>query len=712
MNLILHTRGSTTPKDKPQVLLISDKTDEALWKSLVDTLLSMEYGVNAAVWVSEPPQREDALEELDRMGLIVIAVTSKLLREPLTDFKRLIERTDDRAIPILPVFDDTDTAADFNKKISPLHGIMLKAVDFGKQMHEQLAQLVISDETVQDVLKNAFTAQLFLSYRKKDRVQALEIMRRVHALPACEALAIWFDDYLTAGRDFNLTIRKELDESDLFLLAVTPRMLEQGNYVIREEYPYAIREGKPVVPVQVEDTDQKGMSAVFKDIPPVVQIWDNDKFKESIISALGRKGTPAELKARQKYLLGMAYLSGIRVERNAQRAAGLLEEAVNEGEIDAALQLGLMYLARIGVKRDLKRAEYWKDRALTLCERISGTPGPGDLERAYEACFGSDGGLVTICRSTDRTAEAEVYCERFKKLYDLVDPGQRPATMLAVCILSQASPHFLKAGERTQERLEAYRSKVNEAINLLKKIEHSQEAVFRIAAAHVTLGELAHIQLRQEETDKEYRQAIEIIHELRNRSERVEYRALEAGAWNDLGVNCMRWMNLSSTNLIAFTGMRLKARDCFDHAIELSKLNYQESNTPDMIETYALALHNSVQVYKDADDVVDRARLAVKLETRLVEETEENQYSREILDRMRKDLKKLERIHKGGWKRKALIGLAVIAVLAAALYIVYRLDAWKSVGEFLILPLILFVVLIVIPSAMLLVVILKGRRKK
>lgn len=49
-------------------------------------------------------------------------------------------------------------------------------------------------------------AYVFLSYRKKDRKHAKELMRLIHANRFCLDIAIWYDGFLAAGEDFNAAI--------------------------------------------------------------------------------------------------------------------------------------------------------------------------------------------------------------------------------------------------------------------------------------------------------------------------------------------------------------------------------------------------------------------------------------------------------------------------------------------------------------------------
>ena len=114
-----------------------------------------------------------------------------------------------------------------------------------------IKSVLVSSELAEKV-RAAFDAYIFLSYRKKDRRKAQELMRLIHRNPLCRDIAIWYDEFLTPGEDFNQAIGKMLQKSDLFAPVVTPNLVNEINYVMTTEYPAARKQGKPVLPVEME----------------------------------------------------------------------------------------------------------------------------------------------------------------------------------------------------------------------------------------------------------------------------------------------------------------------------------------------------------------------------------------------------------------------------------------------------------------------------
>ena len=96
---------------------------------------------------------------------------------------------------------------------------------FGNE--EALKATLVKDEC------NALAEENGTTYRE----EALKVMKAIHNTSSASAVAIWFDDFLVAGRDFNNQIEDKIKESDAMALVVTPNLLEKGNYVQRLEYP-------------------------------------------------------------------------------------------------------------------------------------------------------------------------------------------------------------------------------------------------------------------------------------------------------------------------------------------------------------------------------------------------------------------------------------------------------------------------------------------
>jgi hypothetical protein len=197
------------------------------------------------------------------------------------------------------------------------------AISFEEKLGKYLSSVLVSDETAQKI-RQAFDAYIFLSYRKKDRALAQKLMRLIHENEFARDIAIWYDEFLVPGEDWSEAIAAALDKSRLFALAVTPNLLEEGNFVKNVEYPAARDAGKPIVAAEVAETDREALKNAFPDLPSVVGA-ESPALPEALLRALsGIAVRENDADPVHNFFIGLAYLSGIDVERCPDRALDLI----------------------------------------------------------------------------------------------------------------------------------------------------------------------------------------------------------------------------------------------------------------------------------------------------------------------------------------------------------------------------------------------------
>lgn len=398
VELDYRTREQSDPRGKAKVFFACHTDDFCqAFDLVVDDVLDH---ANCAVWyearlangddVPLPEEAEAAFSEiLDDMQLVVIAVTSRFLREPCRAREVVLAHALEARIPVLPIMLERDLEYEFNDRCAPIQ-VVNRYVDdptatpYDEVLDTFLSSVIVGDELAQRV-RDAFDAYVFLSYRKKDRRHAQRLMRLIHENEDFRDIAIWYDEYLVPGEGFDAAIRAAFDKSSIFALAVTPNLLQQGNYVMGVEYPLAHdrRNAEPkrfdIVPVEMHDpkyhdprTDLDQLKRDYKEIPPVrdeqVRAEVNTTFVEALrkVAHKASDGSP-----RHRFFMGLAYLNGIDVEPNRGRALGLLEGAAkprDPGEqpcIEATEKLVDMYLTGDGVTADLDAAIQWQRTAVS-----------------------------------------------------------------------------------------------------------------------------------------------------------------------------------------------------------------------------------------------------------------------------------------------------------------------------------------------------------
>ena len=370
------TNGGSSPENKPKVYLTChpadfDRFNDSICKDLFDFS-------NCAVFYTEDMEadlnNENSLIDLERMNLFVIPVTYRLLTEPNRAIDFDLKFAKEKHIPVLPLMMEPDLY-DYYKdpdKFGELQYLKpndhdLTSVNYRDKLNKYLNSVLISDELI-DKIRAEFDAYIFLSYRKKDRKLANDLMRMIHDNPECEDVAIWFDEFLTPGKSFKNKIHESMQDSKLIAMLVTPRILEHysngsPNFIMSDEYPEAKRLNKPILPIEMEPTDKEKLNQSFPALPDCADTNDTDSFNKRLLEALsGIYNHANNDDPEHNYLIGLAYLEGIDVEKDIDRAVKLLTKAAESGSADALFKLYDMYKDGKGVAADFQKATYWSEK--------------------------------------------------------------------------------------------------------------------------------------------------------------------------------------------------------------------------------------------------------------------------------------------------------------------------------------------------------------
>ncbi len=231
------TIANENPQGKPKVYFTSHPDDfKRYFEEVATTILNLQ---DCAIWYTPAPSGAPADPDLalllSQMQLFVVPITSKLLTTPNRAMDFEIPLALNQHIPVLPLMMEQGLDETFAKRFGDLQYLDPNNTDPTKRRFEEVLQAYLKSTLVSteiaDKVRAAFDAYIFLSYRKKDRRKAAELMRLIHANPLCRDIAIWYDEFLTPGEDFNEAIGAVLEKSDLFALAVTPNLVnEVTNY--------------------------------------------------------------------------------------------------------------------------------------------------------------------------------------------------------------------------------------------------------------------------------------------------------------------------------------------------------------------------------------------------------------------------------------------------------------------------------------------------
>lgn len=380
-NLMFKTKGMVNPKGKPRVYFTCHPADfeRCFNKICKDIFKTHDCAIFYTEDMTEPFENQNLDTDLGSMNLFVIPVTFKLLTTPNRAMNFDFSYAQKNHIPILPIMLESgiDDLYSHPDKFGELQYINpystdLTEISYTEKLKKHLESVLISNEMAKRV-RAAFDAYIFLSYRKKDRRYANELMRIIHAKPDFRDVAIWYDEFLTPGESFNENIAKILKNSKLFTLLVTPSLLEEPggkpNFVMGKEYPLAKNIGMDIIPAEMEDTDKNELKLKFNGIPDCVNPYD-EAFKERLLKSITKIAiTENDDNPEHNFLVGLAYLDGIDVEVNYNRALKLIRLAAEHNLIEACEKLVALYSDRKRTDYDILEAISWQKKYCDLLKQ-------------------------------------------------------------------------------------------------------------------------------------------------------------------------------------------------------------------------------------------------------------------------------------------------------------------------------------------------------
>ncbi len=376
MNFI--TKGDKdSPQKKPKVFYTAHAEDFDKYFDVISELIFSKSDCTF-FYENEPEKLEnmDDFEfEITQMQLIVIPVTSKFLYQSGFAKDTVFNIAMKKHLPVLPILVETGLESEFNRICGNLQCLSMNQQDttmisFDEKITKFLSNVLIGDELAEKV-RNAFDAYIFLSYRKKDRQEAHKLMKLIHKNEFCRDIAIWYDEFLVPGEDFNNAIYDAMKKSKLFALAVTPNLLEKDNYVMTTEYPAALEGGIPVLPAEMVKTDSDKLKELFPQVPDCINPDDNGEFSAALKNSLFNIATnEINQNPEHLYFIALAYKNGIDVEVDYERAVKLLSQSAEGDFADAIEELANMYESGIGVEVDFKKALKYAEKLTVVREKI------------------------------------------------------------------------------------------------------------------------------------------------------------------------------------------------------------------------------------------------------------------------------------------------------------------------------------------------------
>lgn len=365
----IKTKDQSKAREKPRVYFTCHPEDiSGPFEKLCNDILNIHdctiYYTKDMTMVIPEADRD---LELSRFNLFVVPVTLHLLSTGSRAMDQDIPYALQKNIPVLPVMMETGLEHQYScqETLRHLHYLNssssdLTEIPYETKLKNYLRDVLISDELAQSV-REAFDARFFLSYRKKDRYHANELIQLIHREERYRSIAIWFDEFLKPGESFQKNIDSVIANSKLFTLVVTPNVLEDNNYVMTTEYPSAQKYDRTILTVEMEDTQWTSLSMKFQGIPRCLK--RNDKnFDSDLRKFIDDLKIEYRDSQGKKYLIGRAYLEGIDVEVNRQYAEQYIREAAEAGDLQAMETMQIMFTEGIATQRDAQKSLQWAKR--------------------------------------------------------------------------------------------------------------------------------------------------------------------------------------------------------------------------------------------------------------------------------------------------------------------------------------------------------------
>ena len=352
--ITIQTRDGSNPKNKPKLYVCMHPGDYAQYFPLVANGIWDTH--NAALCYDAEPLsntfNNDFFNDLYGMRLLIVIVTERFLREPSSARDIVLPFFADHHVPVLPLVWEKVSDALFSQILGDRQYLTPyvqddTALPYAYKLKRFLQTVLPDDDTVAQI-RSAFLGHIFISYRKIDRAKARQLIRTIRDDPACRNTAIWYDEFLTPGEDFNQEIADAIRDCDLFAMAVTENTLAEQNYIIKIEYPFAKEKEKRILPIECSPVDREQLADRFRDIPTCIPYSDAEALSRALSDALLQYDTP-ENHPQRDYLIGLAYLYGIDTEPDSVLAFSRIATAARAGLTEAHLKLAEIYRNGDGV---------------------------------------------------------------------------------------------------------------------------------------------------------------------------------------------------------------------------------------------------------------------------------------------------------------------------------------------------------------------------
>jgi len=400
------TRSGVVSSEKLKVYVTGHPLDRDTYIQQAHNSMLNLYNCVVCIADNEEISDEEYESLCSDISLAVIVVSRRFLEESNRARESEYPYLCNRNIRIMPIVVEENLGVLFREKMGHIQYLNIASTDSTARSVEERATEFLNPilGKVEDCkqYKSGFSIKGFISYRKKDRAVLLELMKMIRSESQCDVMGFWYDEMLTLGEVYSDEIQEAIDDNLLFVLMITPNLLEEGNYVWKHEYRRAKEKSKLIWPVMLEplsDEQLIKLNDMYEGLPKIIT-------REDVIKKFGRLASDFNSDYRIKdtdkyayvmYCRGMAYMTGILTTFDLEKGIEYLEKAAGSGSVAAYKQLFVTYYDGYkSINQDIEKAIYWQSHLLDYLKSIEQST---NSLRIIEGIFSASVQLADIYRT-------------------------------------------------------------------------------------------------------------------------------------------------------------------------------------------------------------------------------------------------------------------------------------------------------------------------
>lgn len=534
IDFLYRVRGDFSPNGLQKVFFSFYPEDMDQMVKIADDILDIS---NCAVWYHEDSMAADDIDlddlgmKLQEMKLFVVIISTNYLANDSLAKNWEYGFAMEHHIPVLPIAVESGLEEYFAVEMNCIHDgygdiQLLRSevtdwteISYYQKLARDLGAILLENEEVERI-KQAFSGKIFLSYRKKDRKYANELMHTIHSIPSLRNVSIWFDEFMSAGEKWSDQIGDALKQSDVFLLLVSPSITEPDNYVIREEYPSAKNQGKTIVSAgknedKTEAPDIEELRQIFPGLRVLVDGDDADELE----NALQEITSEAESTPEKDFLIGLAFFNGIDMERDTEKAVPLIVASARQNLPEAVKKLAEMYWKGDGIAVNYENSILWRKRLVDIYERkFDEIKDPEEMLKYIQALEN----LATCLYELNSFRDSLLYAKQLAKLMEQITSFSGSSDFLHYHALAYdlCGKNCRRLG--LYDDAIAYASKYHKLAEKRHEQKSSSDNLHNISVACERVGDVYYAVGDFEQTEKWYIKALEIDREIDEKLQSVE----------------------------------------------------------------------------------------------------------------------------------------------------------------------------------------------